>query len=87
MATYQILYWRDIPAQVRVFDGSERLTKVLPDRFQEEIDHVATSEGITESDAYLDLWDWTEKRDRDGVPAELLETLVAELIAAHDAKA
>ena len=86
MATYQILYWRDIPAQVRVFDDSKRLTKPLPDRFQEEIDHVATREGITNGDAYLDLWQWTEKRDRDGVPAELLETLVAELIAAHDAK-
>ena len=86
MATYQILSWRDIPAQVRVFDDSKRLTKPLPDRFQEEIDHVATREGITNGDAYLELWQWTEKRDRDGVPAELLETLFAELIAAHDAK-
>jgi hypothetical protein len=86
VTTYQILHWRDIPAQVRVFDGKKKIGQPLPDRFQEEIDHVATREGLTDSDSYLDLWQWTEKRERDGEPRELLDLLVAELIAEHDAK-
>ena len=84
MAAYQILYWRDIPAQVRVFDGRRPLTEQLPDRFQQHIDRIAMREGLVDSDEYLDQWQWTEKRDREGSPEELLEALIEELVTEYD---
>ena len=84
MALYQILYWRDIPAQVRVFNGRKPVSRPMPDRFQLEIDQVAMEEGLEGSDEYLDLWNWTQTQEREGEVAELLDTLVAELEAEHD---
>ena len=37
MHEYQVMYWRDIPAQVRVFDGRKPVSRTTPERFQEEI--------------------------------------------------
>ena len=76
MAEYQILYWREIPAQVRVFDGRKPLSKPMPGKFQLEIDRVAMEEGLEGSDDYLDQWHWTERLERDGEPQELLDTLL-----------
>ena len=80
MARYQILYWKDIPAQVRVFGESGRpISRQLPDRFQQEIDARAMNEGLTGTDAYLEQWHWSEKQERDLPAQELLEALVKEL--------
>ena len=46
MHQYQILYWRDIPAQVRVFDGRKPVSRTMPAHFQGEIDRVAMAEGL-----------------------------------------
>jgi hypothetical protein len=51
---YQILYWRDIPAQVRVRSGRQRVTRPLPARFQEAIDEAAMRGRATSTDEYLD---------------------------------
>ncbi len=86
MAEYQILYWRDIPAQVRVFTGRRPLSRPLPDRFQQAIDRTAMAEGLAGTDDYLAQWRWTEKRtDHGGDPEELLHRLIEELAAAYDA--
>jgi len=80
VARYQILYWKDIPAQVRVFPETGRpLTRQLPERFQEEIDARAMREGLAGSDDYLQHWHWSEKQERDLPAAELLEAIVHEL--------
>ena len=82
MARYQILYWKDIPAQVRVFPESGRpLSRPLPERFQQEIDARAMSEGLAGADDYLAQWHWSEKQERDLPASELLETLLRELTA------
>ncbi|MEE2658800.1 MAG: virulence factor [Candidatus Latescibacterota bacterium] len=84
MTQYQILYWRDIPTQVRVLTGRRPLLRELPCRFQMEIDRIAMREGLVASDEYLDHWQWTEKREREGSPEELLEALVEELVSEYD---
>jgi hypothetical protein len=84
MAIYQILYWKDIPAQVRVFEGRKAISRQMPDRFQLEIDQIAMEEGLTGSDDYLDQWDWTEKRERPGNSEEVLNALLQELEAEYD---
>jgi hypothetical protein len=82
VARYQILYWKDIPAQVRVFPESGRpLSRPLPERFQQEIDARAMSEGLAGTDDYLAQWHWSEKQERDLPAAELLEALLRELTA------
>ena len=70
MTTYQVLYWRDIPAQVRVFGGGRPLSRQMPDWFQQEIDRVAMRDGLTGTDAYLDEWHWSEKREWTGGESE-----------------
>jgi hypothetical protein len=82
--TYQILYWRDIPAQVRVFNGKRPQSRPMPDRFQHEIDRVAMAEGLAGRDEYLDHWQWTEKREREGDVEEVLGALLEELQKEYD---
>ena len=81
MAAYQILYWRDIPAQIRAFEGRKPISRQLSDHFQLEIDRVAMEEGLEGSDDYLDQWHWSEKQERPGPAAEVLDALVRELEA------
>ena len=73
MAIYQILYWKDIPAQVRVFEGRKPISQQMPKRFQVEIDRTAMEMGLAGTDDYLDQWGWTEKRERPGEPEDYSE--------------
>jgi len=82
MAEYQVLYWKDIPAQIKVFESGKRpISRVLPDRFQQEIDRVAMREGLHGSDAYLDQWHWSEKQERPGSAEEVATALLNEFEA------
>ena len=82
---YQILYWKSVPAQVKVFPETGRaLTRQMPDRFQVEIDRIAMAEGLAGTDAYLDQWHWTAKQERAGDPTDILESLIQELEADWD---
>ena len=86
MAIYQILYWKDIPAQVRVYQGKRPISGRLPDRFQEEIDRIAMEEDLASSDDYLDQWQWSEKQERPGDAEEVLNALLQELENEFDAR-
>ena len=84
MALYQVLYWRDIPAQVRVYRGRRPLSRQMPDWFQQEIDRVAMRDGLTGTDAYLDEWHWTEKLEWNGERQEAEEIAAAVLKKLED---
>ena len=86
MAVYQILYWREIPAQVKAFDGGRAISRQLPERYQHEIDRLAMELGLAGGDEYLNQWHWTAKLDRPGTAAEVLESVSQELIAEWDSK-
>ncbi|MSV27389.1 MAG: hypothetical protein EXQ52_01390 [Bryobacterales bacterium] len=80
MAQYQILYWQDIPAQVKVHEAGKRpVSRQLPERFQIEIDRVAMQEGLAGTDAYLEQWRWTPRQEREGSAKEVADALVEEL--------
>ena len=83
MATYQIMYWKDIPAQVKATDGDGTAKAILPERFAEAIDAAAMAEGSADSDDYLAGWDWSDAEERDGSAQEVVDVLVAELDAAY----
>ena len=79
MAVYQILCWKEIPAQLRAYEGKKAIARALPEDFQVEIDRIAMQEGLTGTDEYLDQWRWSEKRERPGSAQEVLEELAREL--------
>ena len=83
MATYQILYWHDIPAQVRAKDAGGRASAPLPERFQEAIDQAAMAAGLIGSDDYTEAFRWGEQQERAGTAREVAEALTAELDAQH----
>jgi hypothetical protein len=79
MATYKILYWQEVPSQIRAEDELDEITLPLPDRFQEEIDRVAAKRGLEGSDDYLAQWRWSEEETREGCAREVAEAVKAEL--------
>ena len=82
MASYQILYWHDIPAQVRAKGaGRDRVSVMLPQRFQEAIDNAAMSAGLIGSDEYSDAFRWSEPQEREGNAQEVATAVAAELEA------
>ena len=80
---YQIIYWRDIPAQVKAKAGRDRAGKPLSPRFNVAIDEAAMRAGLTESGDYLSQWRMSDWQEHDGDLQEVTETLAAELEAAY----
>lgn len=79
MARYQILYWKEIPSVVEAIEKDISVQVSLSPRFQELIDAVAMSEGISESDAYLEHWHKGPVLVCEGTPEEVAEAVAAEL--------
>jgi hypothetical protein len=84
MATYKILYWQEIPSQIKAEDELDDLTVPMPDRFQERIDLMAARRGLQDADAYLAQWKWSEEEDRPGSAEEVAEAVRVELEAKAD---
>jgi hypothetical protein len=84
MATYQIMYWQEIPSQVDARDGSKSHKEMLSQRFQELIDMVATRRGLTESDAYISGWSKGDKSERPGTALDVAKSVAAELEKQYD---
>ncbi len=79
MARYQVMFWKHIPSQVKAWDETGEVKRMLPDRFMAAIDAYAMREGSTEMDTYLDGWRWSDAAERDGTAVVVVEALVAEL--------
>ena len=79
MAQYQVLYWHDIPLQVRSRAGRERANLNLPPRFQEAVDAAAMMAGLTGDDAYTDGLRWSDPTERPGLPVEVAAAVAAEI--------
>lgn len=81
-AKFQILYWQDLPSQVKAWDDHEEVKLELPARFAERIDAQAQRLGLTRGDDYLAHLRWGEEGERAGAPAEVAATVRKELEAA-----
>ena len=79
MADYQILYWRDMPAQIRVFGDGRPKSYKLSERFQVAIDKVAMDEGLVNSDEYLEQWVWSDRKSREGSAEEVAAQVIEEI--------
>ena len=81
MAFYQILYWQNIPSQVKAWDDVDETRIELAPRFMTRIDEAAQSQGLTSTDDYLGQWKWGEEQERAGSAAEVAEAVKKELEA------
>jgi hypothetical protein len=85
MATYQILYWQDIPSQVDARGDGGAHKAMLSQRFQELIDIVAMKKNLTGSDDYINAWVKGPKQERAGSAADVAQAVVGELESQFDA--
>lgn len=79
MATYKVLYWREVPTQIRVDDGLDEVTVELDGRFLQQIDILASRRGLTSADDYLAQFRWSEEMKRQGSAQEVADAVKTEL--------
>ena len=84
MATYKVLYWQEIPSQIKAEDDMDDITLQMPDSFQERIDLMAARRGLQDADSYLAQWKWSEEEDREGSAEAVADAVKAELEAKAD---
>lgn len=82
MAIYKILYWQEVPSQIKAEDDSDEVSLLLDQRFQERIDQLAARRGFQGSDDYLSQWRWSEEQEREGSAQEIAAAVKSELEAA-----
>lgn len=82
--TYKILYWQEVPSQIKAEDERDEVTLALPDRFMERIDQLAAKRGLQNADDYLAQWQWSEEQERPGTANDVAQAVRAELEAEAD---
>ncbi len=61
MATLRIMYWKEIPVQVKSKEPEKEVSVQLGERFQQAVDAIAMFDGSINSDEYLESWQWGEE--------------------------
>jgi len=78
---YQILYWQDIPSELKAWDDFDEVKMSLPEKFVIKIDASAQKQGLISHDAYAAHLHWGETIERAGSPREVAEAVRKELVA------
>ena len=81
MATYRILYWQEIPSQIRAEDDADEVNLPMDARFMERIDLMAARRGLQGQDEFLAQWNWSEEEEREGTAQNVAEAVKRELEA------
>ena len=84
MATYHVVYWREIPSMVQARDGNHTVRVGLSQRFQELIDAVAMREGLASTDQYLAQWRNGPRTEQPGSPEEVARVVAEGLEAEYE---
>ena len=84
MSELTIIYWRDIPAQVRVGRGRKAARAVLPERFEQPSDRGGVRVADTDGDAYMAEWRAVSGGEIDGDLQAAADAKAAELDATFD---
>lgn len=79
MAQFQILYWQDIPSQIKAWDDFDEIKIDLGPRFADRIDRAAQSQGLTSTDDYLAQWKWSDEQERPGTAPQVAEAIKNEI--------
>ncbi|MEJ2486485.1 MAG: virulence factor [Anaerolineales bacterium] len=81
MAKYKVLYWYDIPLQVRAEEKDGRVNRQLPERFQLAVDEVAMAAKMISDDNYTAGFQWKSAQEKEGSANDVAEAVIAELDA------
>jgi len=81
MTIYKVLYWQEIPTQVKAEDDDEDVTVMLDGKFMLQVDILAAKRGLQAADDYLAQWKWSEEEEREGSAREVAEAVRVELEA------
>jgi hypothetical protein len=81
MAIYRILYWQEIPTQVRAEDDDGDVSVMLDGKFMQQVDILAAKRGLQATDDYLAQWKWSDEKDREGSAHDVAEAVKVELEA------
>jgi hypothetical protein len=84
--TCEIVYWRDIPAQVKARAGRQRAARPLSERFQQAIDVAAMRAGKSGTDDYLAEWVTRPAGERDEEPDQAAQAVAADLERTYTAE-
>jgi 5-methyltetrahydrofolate--homocysteine methyltransferase len=79
---FQILYWQDIPSEVKAWDDFDEVKVSLPEKFAVRIDASAQRQGLVQEEAYSAHYRWGDTAERAGSPREVVEAICRELEAA-----
>jgi len=79
MATYKILYWQEVPSQIKAEDDEEEVSLPLSPKFLVRIDQLAMQRGLHDADSYLAQWNWSEEQEREGSAREVAEAIRSDL--------
>ncbi|HEY5041691.1 MAG TPA: virulence factor [Verrucomicrobiae bacterium] len=79
---FQILYWQDIPSEIKAWDDFDEVKLSLPEKFTVKIDASAQKQGLISQDAYSAHFRWGDAVERAGSPREVAEAVSKELEAA-----
>jgi 5-methyltetrahydrofolate--homocysteine methyltransferase len=75
----QILYWQDIPSQIKAWDDFDEVKVNLPEKFAIRIDAAAQRQGLVQEETYSAQLRWGEPTERPGSPREVADSLLREL--------
>jgi len=79
---FQILFWQDIPFEVKAWDDFDEVKISLPEKFALRIDAAAQKQGLISQDAYSAHLRWSGAAERAGSPREVAEAVRKELESA-----
>jgi hypothetical protein len=82
----QVIFWRDIPAQVKARQDRDRAARGLDPRFQEAVDAAAMRAGLADTDNYLAEWRTSTWEERPGSPEQAADQHAAEIEAEYSAE-
>ncbi len=81
MTDLVVVYWRDIPAQVKAGSGRRAVRRELTPRFAGAIDMAAMQAGLSDTDGYLEQWRTSDPVAVEGDPNAAADALAAKLEA------
>ena len=78
-ARFQILYWQNIPSEVKAWDDFDEVKISMPEKFAVRIDASAQRQGLVQEETYSAQLRWGEVAERPGSPREVAEAVRLEL--------
>ncbi len=76
---FQVLFWQDIPSEIKAWDDFDEVKISLPNRFAEKIDASAQRQGLIQADTYMAHLKWSDPQERAGSPHDVVAALKSEL--------